>query len=63
MKYNKWPLYTGDIGAAAILAVQVVFSLSFVDQSQRSPSIAPLLSGALISGLDFLSYRVITFKK
>ena len=47
MKKNKWPQYTGGIGAAAILSVQATMSLShtqqvlfplslsFVDQSQR----------------------------
>jgi len=76
MKKNKWPLYTGVIGAAAIFSMQAtmpvsrthsksyLFSLSFVDQSQRSPSLAPLyLCRALIVAPPSSPFKPASFQR
>jgi len=68
IKNNEWPLYTGGIGAAAIFSIQATMSrshsmspflsLSFVDQSQRSPSLAPFyLCRALVQGTLLVEYE------
>jgi len=39
MKYIKWPLYTGGIGAAAIFSVQASASVSLAHTASRMSSL------------------------